>query len=420
MPRSTRASWTGAGVLPGIPADLSVGRASSAVYAEVVEGTEAFAPGRPHVLVFKNTCIFETREGSPLQLVEAVILLLVGMLPGVWMTLVDFYAQGASAFSAHVSVWLLLVLLLATNARYRRQAAWCAGWLSFGYIETYYLCSSYSFEGMARSVMAPLALLAVVGGVVASVGWAAKRERGALGLALKALVVVATLVACVATHDGISALDATCTVIIAYLLFIMRSRKVALVRHQPEAQVSASQESRSRETARRLASRERRSASSRRVTGDSSALRPEGRRGARRPARNGRQEPVRQRVAAADASRHGQEPRGVSSAFAARSAQGSSRRSTVATETAETPPSRRTQDRALAKPQGQRKTTSQRGSRAAAGRKTPKPRAKSQKPTRRTGGAVPDANRIRSSASGSSRERDLRGSAKARGSSRGR
>lgn len=178
-------------------------------------------------------------KGSPVQLVEAVILLFAGLVPGVWATLVDVYTLGATAFPTRIALLLLVVVLLSCNMRHRRQAAWGSAWLSLGCVESYYLSSAYTFEGMSRSAVVPLALLSVAAAGVSWVSWTAKHERGSFGLALKALVIVGTLVACVATHDGLSALDAVCTVGIAYCLFFMRSRRVAIERHDPSLDVRA-------------------------------------------------------------------------------------------------------------------------------------------------------------------------------------
>lgn len=188
-----------------------------------------------------------------MQLVEALILLFAGLAPGVWVTLVDVYAVGASAFSTRIALWMLLIVLVSTNLRHRRQAAWGSAWLSLGCVESYYLSSSYTFEGMSRSTVVPLALLSVVAAGVAWVSWTAKHERGTFGLALKALVLMVTLVACVATHDALNAFDIVCVALIAYCLFFMRSRRVALERHRPDTPVvlaGASDEVAARQRAR--------------------------------------------------------------------------------------------------------------------------------------------------------------------------
>lgn len=301
------------------------------------------------------------------------------MVPGVWMTLADVYAVGASAFSAHVSLWLLMVMLLATNARYRRQASLGAAALSLGYIETYYLCSSFTFAGMARSTMAPLALLCVVGAVAASVGWAAKRERGLLGLALKALVVVATLVACVATHDGVAPLDVVCTLLIAYLLFLMRPRKVALERHRPTPEERAA------------LSRGADGRSSREADVPSTRATPD----PRPSAESGRKEPARRSAAG---RRRSSGPAGQSRG------EGGQRPSRRRPAGAGTTASRRTSasrsegTRPAPKAGDGRRPATKRNQSGAVGAGRARTKDRSPRPTRRTGGAVPEANRIRSSA----------------------
>lgn len=317
-----------------------------------------------------------------MQLVEAVILLLLGMVPGVWMAFADVYAVGASAFSAHASVWIMLVVLLSCNARYRRQAVWCAIWLSLGYIETYYLCSSFTFAGLARSHVVPLALLGVVGGVVAAVGWAAKRERGIFGLALRALVVVGTLVACVATHDGISALDVFCTAVIVYTLFAMRSRRVAMVPHREEAGQVVRQVA---GQARELAGESQRSARQ-----ASSVARPQDARPSQPQERKGQKrrptvETTPRRSSSAPAKTGSR--KSVAASGAAKPTRGTAKTGTKRTGTASAP--------ARKSPSG-------------SPRRSGSTRARTQRPTRRTGGAVPEANRIRSSASDRRSQRDER------------
>lgn len=364
-----------------------------------------------------------------MQLVEAVILLFVGLVPGVWATLVDVYSLGAPAFSTRIALLLLLVVLLATNARYRRQATWASGWLSLGLVESYYLSSAYTFTGMSRSAVVPLALLSVAGAGVAWVSWTAKHERGTFGLALKALVLVATLVACVMTHGGLGLLDVVCTVAIAYCLFAMRSRRVALERHRPQPGELASTDARpaARDAARsprQAASPARQARPRPRANGGSRAslsarggssggtARTAGA-ATKRPARTergGGSKPSGSPRDGASGRRtphrggHGvtalQLRRSASPSLASGGHGGASARSHAHGAKQSAAP----KDAARAgRPSGSRPS----GQRAAAQRpqkRSGRPAASKQRPTKRTGGAVPEASRMRgSSADGRSR-----------------
>lgn len=169
-----------------------------------------------------------------MQLVEAAILFFVGLVAGVLVTVFDIYTVGAAAFFSRVSVWVLLNVLYGANVRDRRTAVLGAIPLNLGFVEMYYLTTTFTYAGMSRSLMVPLALLALVASLVTLLAWTAKNERNAYGLLLSAFVVVATLVSCVVTHGGIATLDVVCVVIMAYVLLFMRSKRFSLTLRQRE------------------------------------------------------------------------------------------------------------------------------------------------------------------------------------------
>lgn len=360
-----------------------------------------------------------------MQLVEAVILLFAGMVPGVWVTLVDVYALGAPAFSTRIALWILLIVLFATNMRHRRQAAWGSAWLSLGCVESYYLSSAYTFEGMSRSTVGPLALLSVVAAGIAWLSWTAKRERGTFGLALKALVVVATLVACVATHDGLTALDAVCVLGIAFCLFLMRSRRIALERHRPdtplvlgEASEDVATEGRSHGSRRGTPSSGERpsgrsrdlsthngvgeSRSSGRSRGERRRLADSGRRRTRR-ATGRRWSAASEARAVSSAARDGHASRAGSQAASERPARVERPAVTALRLKRDLHPSRTSvaSGKRAASPSATKAPTAKpaRAAGAKAASKASPKTARVQRPTKRTGGAVPEANRMRSSSS---------------------
>lgn len=169
-----------------------------------------------------------------MQLVEAAILFFVGLIAGVFMTIIDVYTVGSAALLSRVSLWILVNVLFGANMRHRRTAVLGAIPLNLGLIEMYYLTTSYTYAGLARSLMLPLALLSVVGALVALLAWTAKAERNLYGALISAFLMVGTLVAAVLTHDGPNAFDFVCVLLMAYVLFVMRPRRLALARGERE------------------------------------------------------------------------------------------------------------------------------------------------------------------------------------------
>lgn len=345
-----------------------------------------------------------------MQLVEAAILFFVGLIAGVLVTTFDVYAVGSAAFSSRVALLVLASVLYGANVRDRRTAAWGSLWLNLGFVEMYYLTTSYTYAGLARSAMVPLALLALVGALVSVLAWTAKSERNLYGVLISAFLIVATLVACAITHDGPTVGDVVCVALSAYILFAMRPRRFALSQRRVEvAQVDnvpapadgVGVAERARRSGRGRDEGHRDGANHGERLSSSPRRRPAGRRSAKR-ASDGRTKP-----ATAEARRHPARGAGKPSPATAPKAD-KPRRPSRSGESAKSAKS-------AAKP---RRSASTARSGKGADARTKASASTSRRPTRRTGGPMPTTDVIHTrSGAGSSRQGQAAG--RARSGSRG-
>ncbi len=119
---------------------------------------------------------------------EGIALLFLGLVFGILSALFDIVAFGSASFVAHFALWVLVNTFVAIHVDSRLKAIWWAIPLNFGYIESYYLCTSASFEGFPRSLMATLALIALISPLLDYAIWTAKRDKGPYGKILSLLI----------------------------------------------------------------------------------------------------------------------------------------------------------------------------------------------------------------------------------------
>lgn len=313
-----------------------------------------------------------------MQLFVAIILFLVGMIAGVLVTLLDVYTVGSAVFLSRLSLWILANVFLGANVRRRRGVLWDSVALNLGFVESYYLMSSFTFEGLRRSALVPLALVSLVAAGIAIASWTAKSERGPLGRALSVLIVVASLVACVIANGGLSLLDLVCAALMLVVLLVMRPMRLDLVTRRRE-RVSAPVDA----TAGTEGPRESPGAPAR----------------GRAPARqSGRQ--VRPGLRSGTAQAGDDEARGSGLAGSRRG--GGSRASRDGRPGAGPEGEGGARTRPARRAREGRPATDQSG-RTQSGRTT-----RASRPTRRTGGAVPSARRMRPHRSGQRGTRDAR------------
>lgn len=133
--------------------------------------------------------------GHVVGIAEAFALLFLGLVAGILSTVFDVVVVGSGAFVAHFALWALLNALIAIHVESRLKAIWWAIPFNLGYIECYYLCTSATFEGYARSLMVPIAAMAIASPMLAYALWTAKRDRGLYGKVLSLLIAVGVVVA---------------------------------------------------------------------------------------------------------------------------------------------------------------------------------------------------------------------------------
>lgn len=209
-----------------------------------------------------------------MQLLQAISMLLLGATVGVLCTLFDVTVVGSSAFFTRFTLWVLINVVLATHVRNRWRAVWWSIPLNLGLVESYLLCTSFSFENVSRRLMFPFALLAVVAPLFVVVAWMARHDRRNLfGRLLGVLFVLVVLGISAAMSHGLTVGNVVCVLLCMLLMFFIPTHTIAVVEldgqnnvvrtegegvahHEPRERLSASRQMNQRKV--RQASREER------------------------------------------------------------------------------------------------------------------------------------------------------------------
>lgn len=160
--------------------------------------------------------------------VEALILVFLGFVVGVIATVADVLLVGSASFISHVALWMMLNTLLATHVENRLKAVWWSIPFNFGFIECYFLTTSASYEGFSKSLVVPLAGMAVLSPLLTYALWTAKNDKGPYGRALSLLAVSGTLVASYLLNQSVSFYCCLMCVVMALFLFVIHTRKVKI------------------------------------------------------------------------------------------------------------------------------------------------------------------------------------------------
>ena len=168
-------------------------------------------------------------------LVEALALLLIGLFSGVFATIFDVFALGAGSFLSHFTLWVLLNALLAVHVESRLRAILWAIPFNLGYIEGYFITTVASFEGYAKSLMMPLAAVALISPFLVYALWTAKKEQNAYGKVLSVLIVAGTLAASYFVKGKLGVYDFVVCALLALVLFVMPVRRLRISRSTRES-----------------------------------------------------------------------------------------------------------------------------------------------------------------------------------------
>lgn len=159
---------------------------------------------------------------------EALVLLLLGLLAGVSATIFDVLVSGAASFLMHYTLWVLLNALLAVHVGDRVKAVWWAIPFNFGFIESYYIGTSASYEGFPRSLVVTLVVVALISPLLTYAMWTAKNERNAYGRILSILIVAGTLASGYLVDRHLGIYDIVVSVLVGYVLLFMHARRLSI------------------------------------------------------------------------------------------------------------------------------------------------------------------------------------------------
>lgn len=206
-----------------------------------------------------------------MQLLEAIVMLLLGGIIGVLCTVFDVALVGSAVIFTRFTLWVLLNVVFATHVRNRWRATWWSIPLNLGLVESYLLCTSFSFVDVSRKLMVPIALLAIIAPLVVDVAWMVRHERRNLfGRLLGVVFVLVILGVSMAFSHGLKVGNVVCALLCLLFMFFVPTHTIAVVQidgdnhvvrsegegvahHEPRERVNAGrqmQERRARKQAR--------------------------------------------------------------------------------------------------------------------------------------------------------------------------
>ena len=197
-----------------------------------------------------------------IALAEGLALFFLGLVVGILSALADVLFFGSASFVAHFALWALLNALVAIHVDSRLKAIWWAIPFNLGYIECYYLCTSASFEGYARSMLVTLAGMAFVSPFLTYGLWTAKRQRGFYGKLLSILISGGLVAASYYLFGRLDVFSIIVAVILLFVLLFWPARRLKFTRAphpQSEFAEEELQDPRPSTSARRSSSRAKRS-----------------------------------------------------------------------------------------------------------------------------------------------------------------
>lgn len=155
-----------------------------------------------------------------MRIIEALVLLSLGLFLGVTSTILDVFIVGGASFVMHFAFWVLLCTVLGTLVGNKGKAVWWSFPLCLGYVESYFITTVATYESYVKSSVVPLFVMALLAPLLTYAIWYAKGQRSIFGYLLRILVVAGTLGCDYLINGSISVYTIVICVIIALLLLI--------------------------------------------------------------------------------------------------------------------------------------------------------------------------------------------------------
>ena len=163
-------------------------------------------------------------------IIEALVLLLIGVSCGILSTVFDVLVLGAPSFVSHFTLWVLLNALVAIHVESRLRAILWAIPFNLGYIESYFITTVASFESYQKSLLVPLAAVALIAPLLNYALWTAKAEKNVYGRVFSVFIVIGTLVSSYLVNGKLGVYDFVVCAILAYVLLFMPVRRLKISR----------------------------------------------------------------------------------------------------------------------------------------------------------------------------------------------
>ena len=161
---------------------------------------------------------------------EALVLLALGLLFGIVATVFDVLAFGVASFVSHVSFWVLVNAVFSVHVGSRKNVILWSIPFNLGFIESYYLTTAATYEGYAKSLVVPLAAVALIGPFLAYALWTARQIQGIYGRLLTAAVIAGTLVSSYLINGAITIFDGVVCALIALVILVLPTRTFDITR----------------------------------------------------------------------------------------------------------------------------------------------------------------------------------------------
>ena len=155
-------------------------------------------------------------------------LLLFGVCVGLLATMIDIYAVGAPAFIEHVTLWVFLNALIASHIENRSRVIWWSIPVNFGFVVSYYIATSATYEGYPRSLVVQLSAMALLSPALAYGLWYVKGNRGIYGKILALLTGAATVGMSYLITGEVSVYAGVMAALTFALLAIIPTRRIRL------------------------------------------------------------------------------------------------------------------------------------------------------------------------------------------------
>ena len=124
---------------------------------------------------------------------EAFSLLFLGLSCGMIVTMFDILLIGTPAFIEHLTLWVFLNCILASHVESKARAMLWSVPLNLGFVLSYYISTSATYEGYPRNLVVPLCAMAFIAPLLVYGLWFVKNNRGAYSKLLALATGAATL-----------------------------------------------------------------------------------------------------------------------------------------------------------------------------------------------------------------------------------